>query len=74
MRAPPTEGAANHYFVLKWHLRLRLFWAVPHHPMLIYAWYDYISMPNTILLEINVTNMLLCAMNMFSSHIIDLYP
>ena len=30
LRAPPTVtgGAANHYFVLKIHLRLRLFWAV----------------------------------------------
>ena len=28
LRAPPTGGAANHYFVLKFHLRLRLFWAV----------------------------------------------
>ena len=26
LRAPPI--AANHYFVLKCHLRLRLFWAV----------------------------------------------
>ena len=25
----------------------------PHHPRLIYAWYDSISMPNTIPLEIN---------------------
>ena len=28
LRAPPTGGAANHYFVLKLHLRLRVFWAV----------------------------------------------
>ena len=26
----------------------------PHHPRLIYAWYDSISMPNTISLEINM--------------------
>ena len=26
----------------------------PHHPRLIYAWYDSISMPNTIPLELNV--------------------
>ena len=27
-RHSPTGGAANHYFVLKLHLRLRVFWAV----------------------------------------------
>ena len=32
LRAPPTGGAANHYFVLELHLRLRVFWAVAPSP------------------------------------------